>query len=335
MATATTYNVSGDREDLTNFLTILEPEDCPKTSTFAKTTKAMNTYQTWQADSLAAVDFSGVLEGQDVQAFNNEAANRARFGNYIQQFRRPWMVSRLQEASDPAGVSSEVANSKVKAMREIKRSIEAAIGSDNDMQADNGVVPWKTRGLGKWISSTAQTVNPVPSAFLTPSASIDATATGSLTESIFNDVFQSIFQVNGGRRNYTLFAGPSLKRAVSKFQRAEGSSGTTKTYQVTQDANESKVTLNVTIYDGDFHTVTVIPDMFNGLIDGADPSATTNQQKARGYVIDPQLVGISTMLGMQADELEDKGGGRRGFVSTALLLVCKNPKGLGKFAATS
>jgi len=334
MAQATSYNVSGNREDLTNFLTILEPEDCPKTSTFAKTTKATNTFQTWQADSLAPVDFSGVLEGQDVSAFNNEAANRARFGNYVQMFRRPWMVSRLQEASDPAGVSSEVANSKVKAMREIKRSIEAAIGSDNDMQADNGVVPWKTRGLGNWIRATAQSVNPVPSAFLTPSASIDATATGSLTENLFNDVFQSIFQVNGGRRNYTLFAGPNLKRAISKFQRQEGTT-TAKSYMVTQDANENKVTLNVTVYDGDFHTVTVIPDMFNGLADGADPSVTTNQQKARGYVIDPALVGISTFLGMQAEELEDQGGGRRGFVSTTLLLVCKNPKGLGKFAGTS
>ena len=334
MAQATSYNVQGNREDLTNFLTILEPEDCPKTSTFAKTTKATNTFQTWQADSLAPVDFSGVLEGQDVTAFNNEAANRARFGNYIQQFRRPWMVSRLQEASDPAGVSSEVANSKVKAMREIKRSIEAAIGSDNDMQADNGVVPWKTRGLGSWIKATAQTTNPVPTAFLTPTASIDATATGSLTENLFNDVFQSIFQVNGGRRNYTLFAGPNLKRAISKFQRQEGTT-TAKSYMVTQDANENKVTLNVTVYDGDFHTVTVIPDMFNGLADGADPSVTTNQQKARGYVIDPALVGISTFLGMQAEELEDQGGGRRGFVSTSLLLVCKNPKGLGKFAGTS
>jgi len=334
MAQATSYNVQGNREDLTNFLTILEPEDCPKLSTFAKTTKATNTFQTWQADSLAPVDFSGVLEGQDVTAFNNEAANRARFGNYVQQFRRPWMVSRLQEASDPAGVSSEVANSKVKAMREIKRSVEAALGSDNDMQADNGVVPWKTRGLGNWIRATAQTTNPVPAAFLTPAASIDATATGSLTENLFNDVFQSIFQVNGGRRNYTLFAGPNLKRAISKFQRQEGTT-TAKSYMVTQDANENKVTLNVTVYDGDFHTVTVIPDMFNGLADGADPSVTTNQQKARGYVIDPALVGISTFLGMQAEELEDQGGGRRGFVSTSLLLVCKNPKGLGKFAGTS
>lgn len=335
MAVATTYNVAGDREDLTDFLTILEPEDCPKTSTFAKSSKVVNTYQTWQADTLAPVDFSGILEGADVAAFNNEAANRARFGNYVQQFRRPWMVSRLQEASDPAGVASEVANSKVKAMRELKRSIEAAVGSDNDMQADSGSVPWKTRGLGSWIQATAQTTNPVPAAFLTPSANIDTTATASLTESVFNDVFQSIFQQNGGRRNYTLFAGPSLKRAISKFQRTTGSSGTTQTYQVVQDATEKKVSLNVTVYDGDFHTVTIVPDLFNGLLDGAAVTSTTNQQKARGYVIDPTLVGIGYMLGVQADELEDQGGGRRGFVSAACLLQVKNPKGLGKFAATS
>lgn len=334
MAQATSYNVAGDREDLTDFLTILEPEDCPKTSTFSKTSKVTNTYQTWQADTLAAVDFSGVLEGADVTAFNNEAANRARFGNYVQTFRRPWMVSRLQEASDPAGVSSEVANSKIKAMREIKRSFEAAVGSDNEMQADTGAVPWKTRGLGKWIQATAQSTNPVPTAFLTPSANIDTTATGSLTESLFNDVFQSIFQQNGGRRNYTLFAGPNLKRAISKFQRQEGTT-TSNSYRVMQDADEKKVTLNVTVYDGDFHTVAIVPDLFNGLLDGASVTSTTNQQKARGYVIDPTLVGIGYMLGVESEELEDQGGGRRGFVSATLLLMVKNPKGLGKFAGSS
>ena len=245
------------------------------------------------------------------------------------------MVSRLQEASDPAGVSSEVANSKVKAMRELKRSLEAAIGSDNDMQADTGVLPWKTRGLGKWIQATAQTTNPVPTAFLTPSANIDSTTSGALTETAFNDVFQSIFQQNGGRRNYTLFAGPTLKRAISKFQRAEGASGTTKTYQVVQDADAKKITLNVTVYDGDFHTVTIVPDLFNGLADGANPSTVTTAQQMRGYVIDPQLVGIGSMLGVTSEELEDQGGGRRGFVSASCLLMVKNPKGLGKFAGAS
>lgn len=334
MALANSYNVAGDREALTNFLTILEPEDCPKTSTFAKTTKVTNFIQTWQADTLANVDFAGVLEGQDVTAFNNEASNRARFGNNIQKFWRPWMVSDIQEACDPAGTDGEVANSKVKAMRELKRSIEACIGSDQDMQNDTGLVPYLTRGLGKWIQATAQTTNPVPTLFLTPSGNIDTTATASLTEATFNGVFRSIFTQNGGRRSYSLFAGPNLVTAINGFQRQEGTT-TAKSYMVTQDATANRIDLEVSIYRGSFHTVTIIPDMFNGLVTGAAVTTTTNQQMARGYVIDPNLVGIGTMLGVDSMELENQGGGRRGLVQTALLLMVKNPRGLGKFAASS
>ncbi len=335
MALATSYNVAGDREDLTNFLTILEPEDCPKTSSFAKTTKVTNTYQTWQADTLAAVDYSGVLEGADVAAFSNKAASRARFGGLIQKFWRPWMVSDLQEASDPAGVTSEVANSKVKAMRELKRDIEAAVGSDNEMQQDNGVVPYLMRGLGKWILATAQATNAVPAAFLTPAANIYTTATASMDEAGFNGVFQSIFTQNGGRRAYTLFAGPALVTGINTFQRATGATGTTKTYQVVQDATQHQIDLDVTIYKGSFHTVTIIPDLFNGVLNLAAVTTTANQQLARGYVIDPTLVGIGTMLGVESMELENQGGGRRGLVQTACLLMVKNPRGLGKFSATS
>jgi hypothetical protein len=79
----------------------------------------------------------------------------------------------------------------------------------------------------------------------------------------------------------------------------------------------------------------MVPDMFNGLVTGAAVTTTTNQQLARGYVIDPALVFLSTMLGVQSMELENQGGGRRGLVQTALLLGVKNPRGLGKFAATS
>ena len=336
MSQTTTYNAVGDREDLQNWLTILEPEDTPKTSSFAKTPAPTNRLQEWQADTLAAVDFAGVLEGSDVSAFNNEAANRGRFGNYIQKFRRPWMVSEEQEASDVAGVPSEVAYAKTKAVREVKRSIEAAIGSNNDMQADNGVVPYLTRGLGNWIQTTAQTVNPVPTKFLTPSGNINATSPNTgLTEALFNGVFQSIFTQNGGRRAYDLFAGPSLVTAINTFQRATGDAGQTKTYMVTQDAEKNRIDLDVTIYKGSFHTVTVIPDMFNGLVDGADVTTTTAVQLGRGYIIDQRLVGLGYMIRLGSHELENQGGGRRGFVNATLALVCKNPRGLGKFAPTS
>lgn len=333
MAIATTTNTVGDREDLTDALTILTPEDCPKTSTFNKTKVPTNAYQEWQMDTLNAVSFGGVLEGQDVQNFKDQVINRARAGNYIQNFLDSWAVSRNQEAALVAGVSDEVANSKAKTARQIKRSIEACIGSDNDRQQDNGTVPYKTRALGKWINTSPGT--DIPSLYTTPSASINSTATASLSESNFNDVFTSIFTQNGGRRSYTLYAGPSLKRAVSNFQRAANASGTIASYQVTQDATQHQIDLNVTIYEGDFHSVTIIPDLFNGLADGANPSTTTNQQKARGYVIDPELVGIGTQFGLESQELPDFGGGRNGYIRSCVVLMVKNPLGLGKFAASS
>lgn len=332
MALATTYTVAGDREDLTDYLTILTPEDTPKVSTFPKTQRQSNAYQEWQVDTLNPVSFSGIQEGQDVLAFANESVNRARIGNYVQMFRRPWMVSRLQEASNPAGISSEIAQSKIKAMREMKRDIEAAIGSDNDRQQEAPPSPYKLRALGKYISVTPGT--DVPAAFRTPTASIDTTTSGAMTESAFNDVFQSIFTQVGGRRSYTCFAGPAMKRAISKFQRQMGTT-TSISYMVTQDATEHQVDLDVTVYVGDFHTVTVVPDLFNGLLDGADPSSTTSQQKMRSYVIDPELVGIGYMLPIESNEIPDLGGGRRGFILAALTLMVKNPLGLGKFSGAS
>jgi len=334
MALSTTYNVAGNREDLTDFLTILEPEDTPKLSSFNKTKRPSNVYQEWQMDSLLPVKISGVVEGQDVQSFTNKASTRARTGNYVQTFRRDWMVSRLQEASDTAGVASEVANAKTKAMREIKRDIESAIGSDNDEQLDNGTVPYLSRGLGKWINATAQTTNAVPTAFLTPAAQICTTATGSMTEANFNAVFQSIFTQVGGRRNYTLYAGPNLKGSISNFQR-QTSTATQYAFHVTQDASEHQIDLTVDIYVGDFHHVRIVPDLFNGLVDNAAPTTTTAQQLARGYAIDPELVGVGYMIGLESNELPDQGGGRRGYVMAALTLMVKNPKGLGKFSATS
>jgi hypothetical protein len=342
LAESTTYNIVGIREDLTDFLTILEPEDTPKLSMFNKSPRPTSYYQEWQVDNLFPPNFSGVLEGQDASNFDNAAENRARIGNYVQKFWRKWAVSDIVEAADVAGVSNEVANAKMKKLREIKRDIEASIGSDNEMQADNGSVPYLMRGLGMWIGGT-QTVHAVPTTYVTPANSVCTTATASMTETNFNTVFQSIFEQNGGKRAYTLFAGTNLKKYISLFQRTTGASGTTQTYQVIQASDEHEIDLHVDIYNGDFHTVSIVPDLFNGLLSQSQGQGGTvgasfphsNQSRARGYVIDPDLVGIGYMVGLSNQELPDQGAGRRGLIKTVLTLMVKNPKGLGKFSATS
>ena len=342
MAESTTYNIAGIREDLTDFLTILEPEDTPKLSMFNKSPRPTSYYQEWQVDNLFPPNFSGVVEGQDAATFDNAAENRARIGNYVQKFWRKWAVSDIVEAADVAGVSNEVANAKMKKLREIKRDIEAAIGSDNEMQADTGTIPYLFRGLGMWIGGT-QSVHAVPTAYATPANSTNNTAIASLTETLFNGVFQSIFEQNGGKRAYTLFAGSNLKKYVSLFQRTVGASGATQTYQVIQGAEDHQIDLHVDLYNGDFQTVSIVPDLFNGLASTGQGAGAVNASsfphtttsRNRGYVIDPELVGIGYMIGLNNQELPDQGAGRRGLIKSVLTLMVKNPKGLGKFYATS
>jgi len=149
MAKATTYNTSGNKEDLTSIISVLEPEATPFVSLMKKG-KATGTFFEMQVDRLNSPDFSGIEEGKDVSSFTNQSADRARIGNYIQKFRDTFMTSDLQELVDTAGVASEFANAESKAVRNVKRSIESAFCSAQDRQADAGAgAPYKTRGMLK------------------------------------------------------------------------------------------------------------------------------------------------------------------------------------------
>lgn len=333
MAQATSLAV-GVREDLTNVLTILSPEETPKLSSFSKTKAPSNMLQEWQVDDLSAPAFEGTREGQDQTEFANKAANRARIGNYVQEIRRPWAVSQFIDKLDVAAVSSEKANAIAKSMRELKRDLEAAIGSDNDRATDDGINGYKLRGLGDWIDSAGPA--DVPAFARTPANSINTTATSSLTETNFNAVLQSRAEATGMAGKLTLFAGPNLKRKISEFQR-QTSASAYLSYQVNQDATENRIDLKVDLYDSDFGVVNIVLDQFNGVTSAPSGGtySITNQSRARGYLIDPDLVGISYLWAMKNQELPDLGGGARGYVTSALTLQVKNPKGLGKFAATS
>ena len=88
-----------NREDLTDVLSILAPEETPVLSSASKQ-KASSTFVEWTVDSLADVSTAGVSEGADVTSFTDKFSGRARLGNYTQKFRRDYMVSDLQEAVD-------------------------------------------------------------------------------------------------------------------------------------------------------------------------------------------------------------------------------------------
>ena len=320
MAQSTSYNTAGNREDLTDIISILEPESTPFVSMMQKG-RATGTFVEWQADKLSTPDFDGVNEGEDVSSFKNQAEDRARLGNFVQKFRDTFMTSDIQELVDTAGVANEFANAEAKAVRNVKRSIESAFCSSQDRQSDAGSgTPYKTRGMLKWLGVGGQPSD-IPAAY----QNVANDTTGTQTEATFNSVLQELYQANGmPGGQLTLIAGPSLKQEISNFSRQLAAAN--GTYVVNQDAESRKITLTVNLYEGDFGNVAIVPSLFVNRTSGSD----TIDADA-GLLIDPEFVGMHSLKAESATELEDQGGGRRGFVDVIAALACYSPKAHGFF----
>ncbi len=306
-----------NREDLTDVLSILAPEETPVLSSASKQ-RASSTFVEWTVDSLADVSTAGVSEGADVTSFTDKFSGRARLGNYTQKFRRDYMVSDLQEAVDSVG-PAKIAQAEAKAIRELKRDVEATLLSDNEMSAEDGAgTPYKLRGLGKWIQNGAQTTNPVPEAFRTPTTSIKEDAS-TLLESEFNDLITSIYRETGTTNSLTLVADTALRRVISDFARI-GVSGENREFNVSGDSGT--IRLSVELYQSDHGVVSIInmnPDC---------APDTTN--KDTGYLVNPEYYGVHELIPMGSTRLPNLGGGERGYVDCSLTLGVYHPQAHGK-----
>lgn len=321
---STTGSAIGNREDLSNELTLLAPEETPILSLAGKGT-AKSTFTEWTADKLASPQTAGISEGSDVNSFSDKFADRARLGNYVQIFRRDFLVSNLQEAVTSVGPAN-VAQAEAKSMRELKRDVEARICSNSDMTAEDGAgTPYAFRGLGSWLQTTAQTTNPVPAAYRPPTDSIKTDAP---TETTFNNIIASIFSVNGEANALTLVANVALRKVISNFTRTSGAPSEA-VYTVNQSSDSKKVTHSVQLYDSDFGVVKVV----NGNSDCM--TTAIGGFSNLGYLINPSFLQFNTLIPMGATRLENQGGGERGFVDVTGSLVVKHPGAHGKIAYTA
>jgi hypothetical protein len=317
--TTNTGSAVSNREQLLDVLTILAPEETPILSLAGKT-KATSTFVEWTVDDLASVKTTGIPEGADVTAFTDKFANRARLGNYIQKFRRDFMVSDLQQAVDSVG-PAKIAQAESKALREIKRDIEATIASTNDRAAEDGAgTAYALRGLADWLDSAGP--SDVPSAYRTPAGSLQNDAEN-LTEDELNDIIRSIYRVNGMSNSLTLVADTALRKVISNFARSEGTT-TAKAYNVNEDATSKRITLSVGFYDSDHGTISVVsgnPDCM---------PVVTASKFTTGFVINPAYLDVAELIPMGSTMLENQGGGERGYVDCALTLCVKHPGAHGK-----
>jgi len=335
-------SAASNREDLTDVLTILAPEETPILSS-ANKEKASATFVEWTVDSLSAPSTTGIREGADVtfSAASDKFASRARLGNYIQKFRRDYQVSDLQEAVDSVG-PAKIAQAEAKSIRELKRDIEATLSGAQDRSVENGATdntgtPYGLRGLGGWIESTndvggAGAPTDVPAGFRPPDASIvDVASTASFAESELNDMITSIFGVTGSSNDLMLVADTALRKDVSDFARTAGVSGTDadSVRSVNYNGESGTIKLSVDLYQSDHGVVSIV----NANPDCAPTQAGTAGMQ--GYLVNPEYYGIHELISMGSTRLPNQGGGERGYVDCALTLGVYHPAAHGKVVSST
>jgi uncharacterized protein DUF5309 len=329
-------NQVGKREDLRDIISLIDAKKYPLTTLASKGMGSpQNTLVEWQVDSYPSPSFDGVLETEDVSAHEDMAAQRKRLATRIQIFQRSPMVGRLaEEVSNVAGIgkNGEMARAVRKSLEMIKRDIESAFGSDRESQPESGLTPYRTRGLGVWIQNTAQVDLPVDPAYRTPTASIDTTPTGTLTETQVNAVLASIWDQTGEDVIYQLVCGRALRSRFSTFTQTQfGSTNVASAIRTfTASMEQKKLVATIDVYEGDFGTVELIASAFN-----AQDNPAVAVQRARGYLVRQDNINLLFAVPLRRQDLPDLGGGPRELIWCAAAVCVQNPLGLAKFAATS
>jgi len=322
----------GVREDLADLISLIDQKTTPLLTSAPRGKELVNVRFDWQADSYDPPDTSGVIDGSDVSQTQDAAKNRARlYGMCQRQWQTP-KVSNFTDITDVAGVGrgKEMARAIMKCSTQLKRSVEATLCSDNSSQEDNGTVEYKTRGLGEWIKATAQSHLPVDSNFLTPSASIDTTATGSLAISNINAVLQSQYNQTGSVNTYTLLVGQAIKAAFTELVSYQGTRGGSSSILKTELGSANAWEHNIQSFTGDFGTYDLVLSNWLGW-----NNTTKVPNLFRGYALDMDMLELRMNTPWRVTKLPNLGGGERAIVEVVYGLMVKNPLGLAKFAASS
>jgi hypothetical protein len=319
---------------LRNVLTILEPEETPFTSQLRKGPAPHSTFVETLGDTLRPPKTTGTKPGRDATKGGNKATKRARFGVYIARMFEEFGVDDVQqiisERGGQAAVNDEFGVAKAKTIREMKRDIEAVNLGSQDHTGGDDDTNMMTRGVFSWVSSTAQTTNPVPVDFRSlPGAILSGKSQGGtkFTEDDLNGVLKALKHVYGGKRTYLALGGDNAVDTIDHFTRTD-TAGVTGRYKVQEMADEHEITMQVTAFDTSFGRLEVHSDDFIKV------DATGAPDLEALAILNMDLWHMDLFDALHAMDLPDFGGGPNGYAKVMWALLCDSPKGNGKIYNT-
>ena len=222
------YDQVGIREDLSDMIYDISPEETPFLSGIAKT-KATSTKHEWQTDSLRSSGANAHVEGDETAATARSATTR--LDNRTQIFKDAVTVSDTDEGLTKAGRAKEMAYQVLKISKEQKLDQEKALFSNNAKVAGNATTARELAGLPTWlISNTTFGANEGADATGDGSdARTDETTTLlAFNQARFDSVMQATWQ-SGGKPDTVFLSSFQMNKALAfagnNNARAEASAG--------------------------------------------------------------------------------------------------------------
>jgi hypothetical protein len=211
--------IVGKQEDWAQVVTNVAMVDTPFLGWLPVGKAPVAVERLYQADSYDPPAENSHPDGMTVIGAKSAGRNRVQLRSLIQYMTKMADVTKLtQELGNVAGVADELGDAITKETKELSKDIEAWMLSPQECRIGvTGITGYKSRGVPNWIQTGAQAVYPVDSSVRPPAASVDATATGSLTEDVVLNILQSIGQTTRSSRQMTAFVGPNGQRCFDNF----------------------------------------------------------------------------------------------------------------------
>jgi len=284
--TFTTFDAKGIREDLSNIITNIAPEETPYMSNIRKESISNSLFE-WQTDTLATAAANKQLEGDDVTSFDAVTAT-VRLQNYAQISRKTIVLSATEEVVNKAGRKSELAYQIAKRSSELKRDQEFTMLNGAIAAAGSTSVARGTASLQAFIKTNVdmQTNGASPSYTTLPNSSRTDGNVRTFTETILKNVIQQVWSAGGTPK--ILMVGPVNKQRVSGFSGIASSR-----FNIEGGARPATIIGAADIYVSDFGNVSVIAQRF--------------QRERDAFVIDPEYAGVVTLRPYQQIELAKTG----------------------------
>lgn len=284
--TFTTYSAKGIREDLSNVITNISPEETPYMSNIGRESVSNSLYE-WQTDVLAAAAANAQLEGDDVTSFDSVTAT-VRLQNYAQISRKTIVLSATEETVNKAGRRSELAYQIAKRGSELKRDQEFSMLNSAVAAAGNTTTARATASLQAFLKTNVdmQTNGASPSYTTLPSSARTDGNVRTFTETILKNVIQKVWTSGGTPK--ILMVGPVNKQRVSGFSGIASSR-----FNIDGGARPATIVGAADVYVSDFGNVQVVPNRF--------------QRERDAFVIDPDYAKMTVLRPYQQIELAKTG----------------------------